>query len=76
MNNECLEEWEAVSKQLEVISTYHLPRHDGICEKSDLIEYRLVCFCDASGMAYATTVYLHQSFGDVYKADWFSPRLI
>ena len=33
------------------------------------VQYRLVCFCDASAKAYATAVYLHQSFDDTCKAD-------
>ena len=69
VSNECLAEWNDISEQLEQISSYHLPRYIGVTEKSKSIEYRLVCFCDASKMAYATVIYLHQSFGDIYKAD-------
>ena len=28
-----------------------------------------MCFCDASAVAYATVVYLHQLTGDIYKID-------
>ena len=69
VSNECLAEWNDISEQLEQISSYHLPRYIGVTEKSKSIEYRLVCFCDASKMAYDTVIYLHQSFGDIYKAD-------
>ena len=62
VNDELMEEWELISKQLEAISSYQLLRYIGIAKKPDsLIQYHLVCFCDASGVAYATTVYLHQS---------------
>ena len=69
MNDECMQEWETISKQLEAICSYHLSRYIGICEEPESINYHLVCFCDASGMAYATTIYLHQSIGDTCKAD-------
>ena len=69
VNDECMQEWETISKQLEAISSYHLSRYIGICEEPESINYHLVCFCDASGMAYATTIYLHQSIGDTCKAD-------
>ena len=35
----------------------------------ELVQYRLVCFCDASAKTYATAVYLHQSLDDTCKAD-------
>ena len=69
VNDECMQEWELISKQLEAISSYHLPRYIGICRDPDSIKYHLVCFCDASVMAYATTIYLHQSIGNTCKAD-------
>ena len=69
VSDECLAEWNDISEQLEQISSYHLPRYIGITEKSKSIEYRLVCFCDASKIAYATVIYLHQSYGDTYRAD-------
>ena len=65
-----LKEWLEISKQLESIPLYHLPRFIGITKvKSRSVEHRLVCFCDASGMAYATAIYLHQSSNDSCKAD-------
>ena len=69
VNDECMEEWEVISKQLEAISSYHLPRYISICEEPDLINYHLERFCDASRMAYATTIYLNQSIGDTCKID-------
>lgn len=70
VNDDFMEEWELISKELEAISSYQLPRYIGIGKKPDLsIEYHLVCFCDASGLAYATTIYLHQSTGDTCKTD-------
>ena len=61
VNDEFMKEWELISKQLEAIPLHQLPRYFGIGEKSGLIKYQLVCFCDASGMVYATTIYLNQS---------------
>ena len=70
VNDDFMEEWELISKELETISSYQLPRYIGIGKKPGLsIEYHLVCFCDASGLAYATTIYLHQSTGDTCKTD-------
>ena len=69
INNDYLNEWNDISEQLAQISSYCLPRYIGTTEKSQAGEYRLVCFCDASAIAYATAIYLHQSFGDTYKAD-------
>ena len=34
-----------------------------------MIKYHLVYFCDASGMAYDTTIYLYQLIGDTCKTD-------
>ena len=31
VNDECMQEWETISKQLEAISSYHLSRYIGIC---------------------------------------------
>ena len=47
VNDEYMKEWEVTSKQLEAISSYHLPRYIGMSEEPDLINYHLVCFCDA-----------------------------
>ena len=65
-----LKEWLEISEQLGSIPLHNLPRFIGITKvKSRSVEYRLVCFCDASGMAYATAIYLHQSSVDSCKAD-------
>ena len=69
VNDEFMKEWELISQQLEAISSYQLPRYVGIREEPGFIKYHLVCFCDATGLAYATTIYLHQSVGDTCKAD-------
>ena len=69
MRDEYLTEWKDISEQLERISSYHIPRYFGINEKSEPVQYCLVCFCDASAVAYAIVVYLHQSAGDTYKTD-------
>ena len=70
VSDEFMEEWELISKELEVISSYRLPRYIGIGKKpNSSIQYHLVCFCDASGLAYATTVYLYQSIGNTCKTD-------
>ena len=70
LDDECLKEWLEISKQLGCIPSYHLPRFIGISDQgSGSVEHRLVCFCDASGMAYATSVYLHQSSTDSCRVD-------
>ena len=69
ISNEYLTEWTSISEQLEQISTFRLPRYIGVNESPESIEYHLVCFCDASAIAYATAVYLHQSYRDTFKAD-------
>ena len=71
-----LKEWLEISEQLGSIPLYYIPRFIGITKvKSRSVEYRLVCFCDASGMAYTTTIYLHQSSEDSYKDDLIYSRI-
>ena len=68
LNDEYLKEWSEISNQLGNVPLYNLSRCIGITrEKSGLVEYKLVCFCDASGIAYATAIYLHQSFNDILE---------
>jgi len=69
ISDEYVSEWKDISEQLERISAYHLLRYIGITAESNSVQYRLVCFCGASAVAYATVVYLHQSAGDTYKTD-------
>ena len=62
-------EWTSISEQLKQFSTFCLPRYIGVNESPESIEYCLVCFCNASAIAYATAVYLHQSYRDIFKVD-------
>jgi len=55
---------------LKDIPLCRLPRYTGISsDESDSVDYNLVCFCDASAKAYATAIYLHQSFTSSCKVD-------
>ena len=70
LSDEYLKEWTEISKQLGNIPLYNLSRFIGVTgEMSSAVEYKLVCFCDASGVAYATTIYLHQSSDGNCRSD-------
>ena len=70
LNEKQLEVWLNIVEALKDIPLCHLPRYIGISsEKSDSVQYSLVCFCDASIKAYATVIYLHQSFSTLCKVD-------
>ena len=68
--NKYLRRWKQLRDDLMSISTYNIPRYVGRkLMESDPIEYRLVCFCDASAQAYAAVIYLHQSSAGECKVD-------
>jgi hypothetical protein len=60
--------WISIEKQLMNVEHVCIPRSiSANCSK--LVEYRIVCFCDASQKAYAVAVYLHQRSEDTTKVD-------
>lgn len=70
LNEKQLEIWLQIIEALKEIPLCNLPRYIGITqEKTDLIQYNLICFCDASAKAFATVIYLHQSFSNSCKVD-------
>ena len=68
LNEKQLEMWLQVIEALKDIPLCHLPRYIGITQEKSVV-YSLVCFCDASAKAYATVIYLHQSFSGSCKVD-------
>ena len=66
---EKLSKWIHICEDLKAISGYHIPRYLGIKPSNHNTVYNLVCFCDASAKAYATTIYLHQASSGDYKVD-------
>ena len=68
LNDEYLKEWAEISNQLESIPLHSLVKFIGVNRERS--EYKLVHFCDASGMAYATVIiYLYQSSNNTCIAD-------
>ena len=68
--SEYLSRWQHLWDILTTISMYNIPRHVGMkITESEPIEYRLLCFCDASAKAYAAVIYLHQSSAGECKVD-------
>ncbi|XP_060601995.1 uncharacterized protein LOC132755202 [Ruditapes philippinarum] len=60
--------WISLEKQLMNVEHVCIPRSiSANCSK--LVEYRIVCFCDAPQKAYAVAVYLHQRSEDTTKVD-------
>ncbi|XP_060605577.1 uncharacterized protein LOC132758081 [Ruditapes philippinarum] len=60
--------WISLEKQLMNVEHVCIPRSIS-ANCSQLVEYRIVCFCDASQKAYAVAVYLHQRSEDTTKVD-------
>jgi hypothetical protein len=58
LNMELSTEWKDVVKAIEPISSTTFPRHINIHIRHNTVLYELHCFCDASGKAYGTCVYL------------------
>ena len=71
LDDKQLQEWSRISENLKEIPLHNLPRYIGINTetKDEMIENSLLCFCDASAKAYATAIYLHQSFANRFKGD-------
>ncbi|XP_053406659.1 uncharacterized protein LOC123538298 [Mercenaria mercenaria] len=61
--------WVEIRSDLEQIESVRFQRN--ICMTNDVnnVEYSLACFCDASGKAYAASIYLVQVKEDEYKSD-------
>ena len=58
---ELLTRWKTICGDLKAIPTFHIPQYLGMnTAEHQPVVYSLICFSDASGKAYATTVYLHQ----------------
>jgi len=72
LDNGLLKEW---LEQLSSILLYNLPRFIGMAKgEARSVEYRLVCFCDAPAMAYATAIYLYQLSVESCKTDLYIQR--
>ena len=70
LNGVQLEMWLQIFEALKNIPLCRLSRYTGISsDESDSVDYSLVCFCDALAKAYATAIYLHQSFTSSCKVD-------
>ena len=61
LSSQYLWEWKAFAIELEKISTITIPRFIGINEITEEMSYYLLCFCDASKVAFSTTIYLKTS---------------
>ena len=68
VNEKHLKMWLQVIEALKDIPLCHLLRYIFITKEKPVV-YSLVCFCDASTKAYATVIYLHQSFSSSCKVD-------
>ncbi|XP_053380514.1 uncharacterized protein LOC128548907 [Mercenaria mercenaria] len=55
-----LDTWSSVKKNLEEITAFSFSRSMAVYTCRQNTEYTLLCFCDASADAYATSIYLHQ----------------
>ena len=61
LSSQHLCQWKAVAIELEKISPITIPRFIGINEITEETSYYLLCFCDASKVAFSTTIYLRTS---------------
>ena len=61
LDNQYMCEWNAVAVELEKISAITVPRFIGINEITKKRSYYLLFFCDASKVAFSTTIYLRTS---------------
>ena len=57
-----LDQWTASVDNLAELNTISLPRYIGPPANVDQCTYALLCFCDASGKAYAASVYLRTTW--------------
>ena len=56
LSSQYLCEWEAVAIELEKISTITIPTFIRTNEKTEEMSYYLLCLCDASKVAFSTTI--------------------
>ena len=61
--SEDLAVWLTISSDLSKLPECSIKRNIALIPRKQAVIY-IVCFCDASACAYATTVYLHQSIND------------
>lgn len=61
--------WGSIQTELQQLSECQISRSIGIMTGDDRVQYRLLCFCDASGSAYAIVIYLHQTSSKSSKCD-------
>ena len=59
IDEECTSQWSLLKPDLLSVSDFHIPRNNKI-ERCGVIQFLLVCFCDASKSAHAAVVYLLQ----------------
>ena len=59
IDKECMSQWLLLKPDLLSVSDFHIPRNNKI-EGDGVIQFSLVCFCDASKSTYAAVVYLLQ----------------
>lgn len=77
LDSSLIKEWMEISSEISKIPDHSIPRltTDSITNTNN--QYKLVCFCDASGQAYATTVYLVSQTGKgslIYVKTRLSPQ--
>ena len=63
-DQEILMQWYELINDLETFSQIKIPRCISLSVDPTSVEYNLLCFCDASSRAYATTIYLQQTCKD------------
>ena len=70
LDTQKLTRWEEIMENLKDIPNYTIPRYLGFLNEDQCFaDLTLICFCDASVKAYATTVYLYRSSLGNYKTD-------
>ena len=68
--SEDLAVWLTISSDLSKLPECSIKWNIALSQRKETVMYSLVCFCEASACAYATTVYLHQIINDSeLKAD-------
>ena len=74
LSSQDIAQWYEIEEDLKRLPSSTFDRYIGIQHTGKCI-YQLIDFCDASIYAYAATVYLHQSCGNIRKVDLlFSKR--
>ncbi|XP_052785982.1 uncharacterized protein LOC128221411 [Mya arenaria] len=62
-------EWLEIKEDLQDIANCRVKRCVAFSEQSEVVTYTLVCFCDASNLAYASSIYLLQESKCSKKCD-------